>query len=544
MKKLIITLICVAVVASGTFGAYKINESRKSKNAVAKVALVSNMMDSYWGDDLELYGSITEGNVQNVMLDDEKLVEEVLVKEGDTVKKGDPLLKYDITALELDVKQKENAVSIADVNIKTAQKELKRLQNLKPSELMPTEPEPTIPPEPEPTEAPTQPPVDKLSQIENSSSAYQGDGSQNNPLMFNCAEGAVVKAVFLQTLMQQQTYAVFTVYSADNTPLYQWNVFGGNITQAPSEDWNISGNVTIDADGSVFLKYSDKNYGSFKVIAKQQTEDVVQDTYEDTADDDYSYTGFQRDTNSDDYAYSRAELAKMISDKQSEIKSLEIDKKTAELDYKTAQAQKDSGSIISTVDGVVKSVGDLENLESGTPFIVVQSQSGLCVTGYIGEMNLDKISVGSTITVTSWSSGEEAEATVTEISTTPYSYSSQNSNENPNSSTYEFTAEISSEATAMSTDMGISIKLPAQQDEDSGMFIPKVYVREKDGRYYVMKADENGRLKKQYVKTGRIIYGSEIEIKSGLSESDKICFPYGKSIKEGIKTQDTDEVLW
>ena len=71
MKKLIITLICVAVVASGTFGAYKINESRKSKNAVAKVALVSNMMDSYWGDDLELYGSITEGNVQNVMLDDE-----------------------------------------------------------------------------------------------------------------------------------------------------------------------------------------------------------------------------------------------------------------------------------------------------------------------------------------------------------------------------------------------------------------------------------------------------------------------------------------
>ena len=173
-----------------------------------------------------------------------------------------------------------------------------------------------------------------------------------------------------------------------------------------------------------------------------------------------------------------------------------------------------------------------------------QSQSGLCVTGYIGEMNLDKISVGSTITVTSWSSGEEAEATVTEISTTPYSYSSQNSNENPNSSTYEFTAEISSEATAMSTDMGISIKLPAQQDEDSGMFIPKVYVREKDGRYYVMKADENGRLKKQYVKTGRIIYGSEIEIKGGLSESDKICFPYGKSIKEGIKTQDTDEVLW
>ena len=95
----------------------------------------------------------------------------------------------------------------------------------------------------------------------------------------------------------------------------------------------------------------------------------------------------------------------------------------------------------------------------------------------------------------------------------------------------------------MSTDMGISITIPAQSEE-SGMFIPKVYVREEDGNYYVMKADENNRLKKQYVKTGRIIYGSQIEIKSGLSESDKICFSYGKNIKEGIKTKDSDEVLW
>ena len=58
------------------------------------------------------------------MLDNQKLVDEVLVKEGDTVKKGDPLMKYDMTALELDAAQKENAVSMAEVNIKTAKKEL------------------------------------------------------------------------------------------------------------------------------------------------------------------------------------------------------------------------------------------------------------------------------------------------------------------------------------------------------------------------------------------------------------------------------------
>lgn len=37
-------------------------------------------------------------------------------------------MKYDMTALELDAAQKENAVSMAEVNIKTAKK---NLQNLK-----------------------------------------------------------------------------------------------------------------------------------------------------------------------------------------------------------------------------------------------------------------------------------------------------------------------------------------------------------------------------------------------------------------------------
>lgn len=534
MKKLIIAAVCVAVILGGTFGAYKINESRKSKKAVAKVTPVSLMTDSYWGDELQLSGMITAGNVQKVMLDNQKLVDEVLVKEGDTVKKGDPLMKYDMTALELDAAQKENAVSMAEVNIKTAKKELSRLKNLKPSEMMPTEPEPTPPPEPV---IPEKPSVNKLSVVENSSMAVTGDGSAQNPLVFNCSGETVVKAVFLQTMMQNQTYGVFKVYDESDTAIYQWTVFGGYITEAPTEDWCVGESVTLNNDGGISLEFNAKIYGSFKVLAEETVDDTFYDNYEES-----SYTGFQLDPKSDDYMYSRAELAKLISEKESEIKSLELEKKSAELAYKTAQAQKESGSIISTMDGHVSSVGDLENIEADKPFIVVEGQNGLSVTGYVGEMNLDKVAVGSYVNVMSWETGESVQAEVTEINMTPVSYSSQNWNENPNSSTYEFTAEITDE-TSMSTDMGINITIPAQA-EASGMFIPKVYVREEDGSYYVLKADENNRLKKQYVKTGRIVYGSQIEIKSGLSESDKICFPYGKNIKEGIKTKDTDEVLW
>ena len=45
---------------------------------------------------------------------------------------------------------------------------------------------------------------------------------------------------------------------------------------------------------------------------------------------------------------------------------------------------------------------------------------------------------------------------------------------------------------------------------------------------------------KQYVKTGRIIYGDTIEIKAGLSEDDRIAFPYGKTAKEGVRAVDSD----
>ncbi len=58
---------------------------------------------------------------------------------------------------------------------------------------------------------------------------------------------------------------------------------------------------------------------------------------------------------------------------------------------------------------------------------------------------------------------------------------------------------------------------------------------------YVLKVGKDNRLVKQYVLTGKTVYGSSIEIKAGLSESDRIAFPYGKTAKEGVKAVETDE---
>ena len=51
---------------------------------------------------------------------------------------------------------------------------------------------------------------------------------------------------------------------------------------------------------------------------------------------------------------------------------------------------------------------------------------------------------------------------------------------------------------------------------------------------------ENGRLKKQYISTGKIYYGSQIVVKSGITANDFIAFPYGKDAVEGKVCKEGD----
>ena len=54
------------------------------------------------------------------------------------------------------------------------------------------------------------------------------------------------------------------------------------------------------------------------------------------------------------------------------------------------------------------------------------------------------------------------------------------------------------------------------------------YVRQENGQYYVMRESKDKKLERQNIQTGKIIDGgSAIEILSGISQEDYICFPYG-----------------
>ena len=198
-EKVIIAAVCAAVAASGTFGGYKYNQIRKKNKAIVDVTPVSNMSNSYWGDNLELQGTVSSGDVQKIMQDESQLVDSILVKKGDAVKKGDTILKYDMTLLELDAAQKKNDLAVIDDNINQANKEIRRLQNLKPSE--------AIPPMPEPTEPPTQPrpTVQTVKAIKDTSNVISGNGSADDPFIFNCSGDTVVSASFLNHLRSSKS---------------------------------------------------------------------------------------------------------------------------------------------------------------------------------------------------------------------------------------------------------------------------------------------------------------------------------------------------
>lgn len=564
MKKVIIAVACIVIAAGAVTGSYGIYNSHKNKKAVAEVASVSAMEQSYWEDSLQLDGYISEGNIQKITPDNQKLVEEVLVKKGDKVKKGDPILKYDQTALKLNLQKKENAVAMAEVNIQNAEKELAKYKRLKPSELAPT-PSPDIYPDDEPdiTQEETSETADNSSTtITDFTSAVSGTGSADDPYNFICNANTIVVADVLSQMKQNSLSACFTVRISSDKQAFQWIVTGANIPDDKIADWKPSDNVSYDAAGNISVDFSGNIIGIFKVLSSD-AQSSINDNQDSEEADEMSLFGNNNaevktltnfitpyssanavqlastSSSSEDYMYSRAELAKMISDKQEEIKGLQVDKKSAELEYKTAKAQNDSGAIIATIDGIVSEIN--ENHGEDEPFITIKSTDGLTVKGNIGELNLDKIHIGSIVQIQSWDTGETADATVTAIDTDPVSDYSQTGMDNPNSSTYQFTAQTAPDAD-IDVGSGISITIPSDT-EDSGMYIPKVYVRDEDGKHYVMK-DDGGKLKKQYIKTGKTVYGSLIEIKGGITSDDKICFPYGKNIKEGIKTKDTDQVYY
>lgn len=240
--------------------------------------------------------------------------------------------------------------------------------------------------------------------------------------------------------------------------------------------------------------------------------------------------------------YTKEEIEKMKTEKERELRQLNLDLRQSDLNVRKLTADTENQSINSTINGVVKAVGDPENPEgtNGEPFIQVASSEGLYVQGTLSELMLDQVETGQLLNGFGYESGVSFQAEVREVSLYPANNNYFGGMGNSNASYYPFIAYIEDAAGLKNFEM-VELNMQGGTSMDSMeaemITLSKAFIRNEDGIDYVMKEGENGRLVRQEVELGRIIWGDAYEIRSGLTAEDKIAFPYGKEVKEGAKTE-------
>ncbi len=271
--------------------------------------------------------------------------------------------------------------------------------------------------------------------------------------------------------------------------------------------------------------------------AETNTEAPVQENVNENQEEipeDLSEEDFQ-------ITYTRDELNKAIKEKQNEIKSLNTKYQLEQVEYEIMEYQLSSGQVVANFDGVVKTAVDEETaLADNTAMIVLSGTSGYTVKATIGEMSLNKVSLGDSVELYCYDTSMYYSGTVTEKTLIPSSSGGYYGG--GVTQTYYPIVITIEDAEDLEQGMYMDITIHDNEEEsDSSMYLPLAFVKRDNDNYYVMKEDK-GKLKKVYVKTGKIMWGELIEVKSGVSMDDYLAFPYASNVEEGIKTKHNEDI--
>ncbi|MDO4469899.1 MAG: biotin/lipoyl-binding protein [Bacillota bacterium] len=542
----------------------------KLKKPEIKVYSMEELSQQMWGETNSLEGAVSSNVSQEVRLMDKQLVSQVHVQEGQEVKAGDPLLTYDMTLVNIDLEMEKLNKEQLKVKKKGLENELKNLKDEKKNvaagnksykieflsnaeEIKPEEEKPEQQPEEKPEEPKPEEPetpqeqarpsgvykrlyrditIDKTefpnddAIIENAI-PYSGKGTKDDPYVYVCQKGVLIQGEFLNQLagfdasgnrVRDPYYCKLEVRS-DNS-------FDGTLQAAMILDGSAIESV-VEASAWFRTRLGKNEWEEMLPEENVPQGEVLPELPDGTGNEipEEEIVG----------GYSKEELEKAIKEKEKEIKTTELDIKEADLKIKKVEQELQSETVTSTVDGVVKKVGDPAKGEiDGEPFIIVESSGGVYIKGVVSEALLEKVQPGQLVTGMAYESGTFFEAEVKEVS--PYPASGYQSYDGRELTYYPFTAYIA-DSTGLKDNEMVSMDLPADEGGMSGMFIGKEYIRSKNGEDFVYKEGKNGKLEKQPIRTGQTFYGSIIEVKDGLTMEDHIAFPYGKKVKEGAKVK-------
>ena len=575
-KGIIITSICAFTLVGIKF---YLNSTNK-----IDVNSVSTLNTGYWDNPSTSTGFVSNSDTQSVLYDASKTITQVFVQEGQQVNAGDPLLSYDLTTLQsavdtsqLDVEKAQNAITLAE-------HELKKLLN--------TTPIPDVVEEPEiqdhtPAPLPGVPAKDgngfypyvlSLSQAEKNFTAYKiyyASTTSEAPEKGPHEEASLWKEE-RETKESNNTcwYWIEYTYTDSSTNAYDPKdvvEYYSDKQQIPNKEIFLAGTK----QNPYVFKLSEKQgfvYGKLFLDNANLNQYLRFDVYTNDGEIDSSwlvrcdkFTTKQSMNEGDMYSvishtkeeqkyveveqkpsqdvssgYTEIELAKAIRDKKQELKTLDLDLRKAKLSLSENKALLNDGIVRAKRSGIVRNIKDLSNpIQDGSAFLEVATGQGTYIKGSISELMLNQIKVGDTISAYCWTSGETFDAKIQSIDTVPSSNSNYNGSGNPNVSYYGFEA-YAKDASKIQAGEYLELTFNLSSDTTSSIWLSKAYVKQEGNKYYVLK-DVHGKLKKQYVTVGKIVWGDTMEIKDRLSDTDYIAFAYSKNAKEGVKTQKSSE---
>ena len=151
-------------------------------------------MTDFWQDSNQTEGFVKADKTQSVYLSETQQVDKVLVKEGDTVKKGTALIKYSTTLTSLELEKKDIDIRKMELELENAKKELEKIKTYQPGVPIYGNPLPEVPETPEPS-VPEQiqlsKPLPELtdSKMETVPAPLTGSGTDELPYIYLWGEG-------------------------------------------------------------------------------------------------------------------------------------------------------------------------------------------------------------------------------------------------------------------------------------------------------------------------------------------------------------------
>ena len=238
----------------------------------------------------------------------------------------------------------------------------------------------------------------------------------------------------------------------------------------------------------------------------------------------------------------KEEIADRKKEEEANLASLRLDLRECLLAIKAAENAVNEGTVLSRMNGIVRTVGDKDHISNdGSPFLSVTSEEGLYVQTYLSEKMYGKVKIGDPVDITAWETGMSYKGRVRDIS----AYPNVSQYGDPLASQYPMTVSFAAGSGEIKNGEWVMITYDPSGDgseesmaDSMGMlYLYNAFIREENGKMYVMKRGEDGLLMKQYIEVGKTA-GEGSEILSGVTTDDYLAFPYGKEVKEGAKTRE------